>query len=197
MTHLPKPLLASIAGIILGLSIGVLVLYGQSPQQATHDNDEVHVHSDFLFIINDERVDLSGEAYQSHLRQILHEDIHFHDANDKVVHRHAEGITLVEFMASLGFTLTQDCLTTDTGTTYCNDENQVVRYYVNEIPLDSITDYINQEEDKILLYVGTADNPNLPEYLGQISDDSCLYSGTCPERGTPPPSSCGITCELE
>jgi hypothetical protein len=197
MMQLPKPLLATLAGIILGLSIGVLVLYGQPPQEVTQNSDEVHVHSDFLFIVNDERIDLSLDAYQSHLRQVLHDDIHFHDGNDKVVHRHAEGITLVEFMASLGFTLTQDCLTTDTGEEYCTGENQVVRYYVNNTPLASIAEYVNQENDKILIYVGRADNPKIAEYQSQISDDSCLYSGTCPERGTPPPSSCGITCELE
>lgn len=163
---------------------------------ANEDTEEVHVHSDFLFYINDSRVDLSDDKYQSGINGVRHEDFHLHDNDQNVLHRHAEGLTLVEFLASLDFTLTAECLTTDVGTEYCIDDVSQLKLYVNGETVSDPFSYIPQEEDRILLYYGTPENPNLAEYLLAISNEACIYSGTCPERGLPPPESCGLTCEI-
>ncbi len=156
---------------------------------------EVHVHSDFKIIINDEWIRLTDKRYQSSTEQTLHDDIHLHDDKDDVVHRHAEGITFVEFLSSIGFALTEDCLTDDEGEIFCTDEANELVLYVNGEPTDS-TGYINTEEDSILLYYGMRNNPKLTEYFSAITDNSCYYSGTCPERGIAPPESCGLTCDI-
>ena len=52
------------------------------------------------------------------------------------------------------------------------------------------------DEDKVLLYYGDHSRENIESWFEQISNDACIYSYTCPERGTPPPESCGLTCEL-
>jgi hypothetical protein len=127
---------------------------------------------------------------------VLHKNVHLHDGDDHVVHRHAEGITFAEFLTSLGFTLSNECLTDDNGAKYCTDVENVLTLYVNKTPATIATEYIPQEEDQILLYYGQRDNEKLGEYLNSITDESCIFSGTCPERGIAPAESCGLTCEI-
>lgn len=190
-----------------GMAIGIGIAYSYFDAHAikdfltgaephTHESTEVHVHSDFLFYANSERIRFEDDRYQSALNQILHADMHFHDNNDKVIHRHADGLTLGEFFDSLGVTLTKDCITLDTGTAYCNDEENVFQVFVNGERIENPASYINQEEDRMLFYFGPADAPEIATYLTEVSDEACIYSWTCPERGTPPPEACGLTCEL-
>ncbi len=186
--------------VLLGLTAIVIAISGyylyQKYDPFTYYEDKVHVHADFVVVINDQRINLSEEKYQSSVRQVLHKNVHLHDGDDHVVHRHAEGITYGEFLQSLGFTLTNECLTNDAGEKFCTDENNVLALYVNEVPQTVLTEYIPQEENKVLLYYGTRNNPKLREYLNTVTDESCIYSGTCPERGTAPAESCGLTCEI-
>lgn len=190
--HQFKLLLALVSFTLLGVGLAYYMFYVKPTAE-----EEVHVHADFLMYINDERMDFTDDKYQSALNHILHEDFHFHDNNDKVIHRHADGLTLADFISSIGYTLTDDCLTTDTGAQYCKDENKTLRLYVNEVVVSDTRSYIPQEEDRILIYYGEPNNTKIPQYLSEISNDACIYSYTCPERGTPPPESCGLTCELD
>ncbi len=164
--------------------------------QHTHTS-EVHVHSDFLFYANDERIRFTDDRYQSAQNQVLHKDMHFHDNNDEVIHRHANGVTLRSFFDSLGVKLTDKCLILDTGTEYCsNDENKFL-VFVNGQRIADPANYINQEADQILFFYGRGDDTrSVDRYTREITSDACIYSGTCPDRGTPPPEACGLTCEL-
>jgi hypothetical protein len=162
----------------------------------TYYDDEVHVHADFIIVVNDEKLNLTADEYQSSIKQVLHKNVHLHDGDDHVVHRHADGITFAEFLSSLGFTLNNECLTDDNDVKYCTDTENVLTLYVNKTPITLATEYIPQEEDQILLYYGRRDNDKLGEYLDSITDESCIYSGTCRERGTAPAESCGLTCEI-
>lgn len=163
---------------------------------ATKSSDEVHVHSDFMMYLNDERVRFTDDKYQSYKDHVMMEDFHFHDGSDEVIHRHADGLTLAVFLGSLGYTFTQDCLTNDAGAIFCADDKNVLRLYVNNQIIEDVTSYIPQDSDRILVYYGTPDNPKLADYLSEITSNACIYSYTCPEKGTPPPESCGLTCEL-
>jgi hypothetical protein len=182
--------------IVLVTIAGASYYLYQKHNPFTYYEDEVHVHADFLIYVNDKKLDLTDVKYQSSAEQILHKNVHLHDDEDNVVHRHAEGITFAEFLSSVGFTLTNDCLTIDTGEAFCDSEETVLTLYVNKEPFTDIATYISQEEDQVLLYYGTKDNPSLNQYLESVTNDSCIYSGTCTERGVAPPESCGLTCEI-
>lgn len=187
--------------IILGFILfGVLgggsyYLY-QKYNPFTYYDDVVHVHADFLIMIDDQRIDLTDKKYQSSAEAILHKNVHLHDGEDNVVHRHAEDITFVEFLDSLGFTLTNECLSNDIGESFCTNNEKNVALYVNGDIVENVANYIPQEEDQILLYYGIKGSQKVFEYQTAITDESCIYSGTCPERGVAPAESCGLTCEI-
>jgi hypothetical protein len=183
--------------IITAFLIGCLIgAYGTSliPRDEPYiGTKKVHVHSDLLIVINGEALDLTGDKYQSTATSSAHSDIHLHDNDDDVLHRHAEGITLAMFLESIGFILTEDCITTDAGASHCTNDSNTLSLYVNEELHPSPLTYISAEEDRILLIYGE----NSPEaFFPLITDRACIFSHTCPERGTPPPESCGLTCEL-
>ena len=165
------------------------------PVGTSHDG-VVHVHGDFRLYIGDERIRFTDEKYQSSTAHTHHASLHFHDGNDEVIHRHADNVTFSEFFASIGLTITNDCLTLDTGVKHCTDTDNKLILFVNGTPVSDITSYIFAEKDRIFMYYGNPTNPKLPEYIASVTDIACMYSGTCPERGTPPTESCGLTCEV-
>ena len=193
------PLLAFFAGILVVIAIDQFIF--TPPQDVhdhsshTHENDEVHVHSDFLIHINGETLDLTNDRFMSSAEQVLHDDAHLHDNEDEVLHRHAEGITFISMLESLGFVVEADCISVPDGETYCSDDTNELQLYVNGSEAD-LFEYVNQEEDQVLLYFGPADESAVEALQAEITDRSCIYSGTCPERGVAPPESCGLTCEL-
>lgn len=198
-------LLACGIGVVIG-GLAAMLLMGQLT--LTEDNlghpidysdtlEEVHVHSDFVLFLDGEEIDLSDDKYQSKTAHILHADVHLHDNNDEVIHRHDHGITLGEFFGSIGFDLTPDCITSDTGTLFCTNDPNELMVFVNDERIEDFANYVNQEEDRILIYFGDKDDSEtIKNLLLSITNNSCIYSGTCPERGVAPPESCGLTCEL-
>jgi hypothetical protein len=156
----------------------------------------VHVHADFAFYIADNKVDLTAPKYQTSPQSVKHPTMHFHDNVDTMIHRHAEGITLGEFMGSLGIELTDSCVKLDTGEQYCSNAADSLILFVNGKKEAKIASYVTQEEDRILLYYGDPTSFKVSEYQNSITDEACLYSGNCPERGEPPFESCGLTCNI-
>lgn len=195
-----KVVMAASLGFLVSVIVGFIVVTGL-PEKSTHPigssvDGKVHVHGDFRMYIGDERIRFTDKKYQSSVEHTHHASLHFHDGNDEVIHRHADNVTLVEFFKSIGMTLTNECLTMDTGTTYCSNATGTLMLIVNNERTLDIEHYIFAEEDRILLYFGDATNPNIRDYVSGVTDLACLYSGTCPERGTPPTESCGLTCDV-
>lgn len=197
-------------GIFVAFILGVGTMFTLSNVAPFHANEEgapargssdtapggVHVHSDFLVLLAGEELDLSAERYMSAAERTHHEHIHLHDGNDEVIHRHEHDITLADFFSSLGFTLTNECFTTDVGRQYCSDGTQQLLLFVNGEREHAPSSYVNQEGDRLLLYYGDPESDQLQRALERVTNTACIFSGTCPERGTAPPESCGLTCEL-
>ena len=193
-----KYLLAGIIGVLVAILIGYTFTSISSTTHpvGTSTDTKVHVHGDFRMYLNDARIRFTDKKYQSSAEKTHHVALHFHDGNDEVIHRHADGVTLTEFFKSLNITLTNECVTLHTGTEYCTNKSDTLMLIVNGERVSEVNEYIFSEEDRILLYYGNPTNPNIKDYVAGITDLSCMYSGTCPERGTPPTESCGLTCEV-
>lgn len=181
-----------------GIAIAIGVYFGyQSYAHTKWDwpfDDEVHVHADFAIYINGTRLDLSDDQYQTTSVQVLSTDIHIHDHNDHILHRHSEDATFAQLLESLEIKLTNTCLTINNGNEYCEDDSHILELYVNKVPTPDKTGYIPEESDHILLYYGTVSNTLIYKDLQSVTNESCIYSGTCPERGRIPEESCGRTC---
>jgi hypothetical protein len=197
-----RPIGAAVFGLLVALLVGTFIIKPDHDHpSASHpigatQGEEVHVHGDFRMYIGDERIRFTDDKYQSSSATTHHASLHFHDGNDEVIHRHADGVTLVEFFDSIGMTLDNECLILDTGTQYCTNATGTLMLIVNNERTLDIENYIFAEEDRILIYYGDPTNPNIRDYTVGVTDLACVYSGTCPERGTPPTESCGLTCEV-
>lgn len=193
-----KYILAAMALVLCGASFFVYtnketlaeLLFPAAPKE------ETHVHADFLVSIHGTKADFTAERYQSSKSDVKHPNMHLHDGIDTMLHRHAPGITLGSFFDSIGITLTAECLTLDTGVKYCSDSNNQLRLIVNGELHSDPASYIIEEADRILLFYGNENAEDIAAIEKTVSDEACIYSGTCPERGTPPQESCGITCEI-
>lgn len=182
---------------------GVIAVTNRPQTEQPHDHsthphpDDVHVHADFLMMINGEQFDLTKDEYQSGLKTgIKHDSIHLHDNQGNIIHRHANGVTLGDLFQSIGMELTADCLTISDSEQYCTNETNSLLLYVNKEINPDPANYVLTDADQTLLYYGAADAPEIETYLNQVTDEACIYTGTCPERGTPPPEACGLTCEV-
>ena len=193
---------------IIGLIIGALSVYLVSPflissewwpghTAHNHKDGEYHIHTDFLIVVEDEIIDLSGNEHMSTATETLHRHVHLHDNDPNVLHVHEENISFVEFLASLNITLTDICLTLPSKDIHCTDgTTQLMLYVNNEQFTGPLSSYIPKDLDQVLLYVGTNSNTAEAMFDPKITDKACIFSGSCPERGLPPPESCGLTCEL-
>lgn len=181
--------------------------------------DPNHTHADFAVWINGVQLDFAQEKYMSRVpvafspnqsfsfvpRVSAHEDepeggsgvlvtgrefLHLHDMNGHVIHRHKPGLGFGDFLSSIGFMLTETCLTTDTGVTTCNrDAGDIWRLYVNGMQVTPLpVNYLFADGDQILLTFGA--EADVPEQLSALTDDACKYSKTCPGRGAPPAENC-------
>lgn len=198
-----QPAIAFVIGVLVAFGAGRFLTADDSVHVDDHNHEqdhaetEVHVHSDFIVFLDGSELDLSDDKYMSAANQVLHDSIHIHDNDDRILHRHAENITLADFFESLGFILTDTCFTTDAGEEYCSDEDNELILLVNGERVEQPSKYINQDNDRFLLYYGDEkDQATIDTQFARITDEACIYSLTCPERGTPPPESCGLTCEI-
>jgi hypothetical protein len=185
--------------IIVAFVIALIAVIGYRVQLAVETanqryDTEVHVHADFAVYMNGDQLDFSQTGYQSSVSHEKDEDVHLHDGDGKVVHRHAEGVTFAQLLKSIGYELGSDCFTTDTKEQYCTNASSTLAFYVNGTPADKTT-YIPQEEDQILLTYGPT-GADVKDQLASITDESCIHTGTCPERGVAPLESCGLTCDV-
>lgn len=150
---------------------------------------KVHEHADLKIYLNGKALDLSAAKYQSTDDKPLDPDLHLHDNNGTVVHKHKTGKTMTDFFKSLKMDLTDTCLTLDTGTKYCTSTTNSLKFMVNGVAKTNFPAYEFADLDRILISYGPT-NQNLDSQLSSVTDLACVYSETCPERGKPPTEGC-------
>ena len=165
--------------------------------QSVKGGEKVHKHSDIKMYINGSEYDLSADKYQSTHELELHSDVHLHDGNGEMVHLHWSGVTVGDFLGSLGIGLDSECLTLDTGEKYCTDDENTLSLYANGDLVDDLAGYLVEDLDQILISYG--DQADAAEQNASINDQACIYSELCPERGEAPTESCvgglGSSCD--
>lgn len=167
----------------------------------TVNPDPNHAHADFAVYIDGKKFNFEQQKYMSAVpvkdengEMILAERrdrqfLHLHDMNGDVVHRHKPGLTLGEFFTSLGFTMSDTCLTTDEDVTTCTEGEEKWRMFVNGQEQPFSPAFVWNDLDTLLLTYGSTDEEK-EKQLKDMTSEACLYSQTCPERGDPPEENC-------
>lgn len=166
-------------------------------EPATTTVEAVHKHADIAVYVRDQKVDLSQERYQSAEGAEKHPYLHLHDGNGEVLHAHANGYSLANFFASVGVTLSNECIALAETERYCANDIETLTGLVNGERVSDIAGYEFTDEDRILISFGN--ERNLDGEMAAVTDKACIYSETCPERGAPPAEGCvggvGSNCE--
>lgn len=142
----------------------------------------VHWHADFALYIRGERYDFSQPRFVSGEEDELSENVHIHDPRHHVVHVHREGTTWREFFASLGFELTDQCLTMPDGEQLCESDAERLSFVLNGVRLDSIAFVDITDIDRALISYGSESEAELLEQYAQVTDEACIVSLLCAER---------------
>ncbi len=142
----------------------------------------VHWHADFVLYIRGERYDFNQPRFISDEEDELSENVHMHGERENVVHVHREGTTWREFFDSLGFELTDACLTTPEGEQLCNSEAERLSFVLNGVKLDALAFQDITDIDRALISYGNESDEKLMHQYAQVTDEACIVSLLCEER---------------
>ena len=168
-------------------------------REYTQNPDPNHTHADFAVWMEGEKIDFSASKYMSGLPtneetpdetdQYRHKHLHLHDEIGSLLHRHKPGLPIGEFLQSLGFTMSTQCLTLDSTVMICPESGKKWQMFVNgeQVPYDAA--YAFEDIDQILLTYG-ASAEDVQKQLSAMTDEACLFSRTCLWRGDPPAENC-------
>jgi hypothetical protein len=138
--------------VLLGILAYAVTVYSghlEKPGQNFGALGSEHVHAAFAVKIDGEKVDFSQEKYQ-----VQSQYIHVENNDGNTLHRHATGVPIGEFFASLGMNVTDSCFTLENKTSYCSNGNSNLEFYVNGNKTNSIANYVLKEDDRILIVYG-------------------------------------------
>jgi hypothetical protein len=184
--------------VLLGISVAAGAQWYRERRVPNPDPD--HTHADFAVWVDSEKMIFSASEFMSGLstdasthdeaHEVLHPNLHLHDGNGNIVHRHKPGLTLEDFFTSLHIAFDPTCYVS----TMPLADGQICsehpwRMFVNgtEQPFDLT--YVFEDMDRILLTTAPEDTA-VQAQLADLTDDACLYSRTCPGRGEPPVENC-------
>ena len=145
----------------------------------------VHWHADFALYIGGERHDFEQDRFFSHEGAELSENAHIHPPRPHLVHVHREGTTWREFFASLGFELTDSCLTTPEGEQFCTSEAERLSFFLNGVKVDGLAFQDITNIDRALISFGSESQEELQQQFAAVTDEACILSLLCTERVPP------------
>ena len=119
-----------------------------------------HEHADFMVYIEGEEIDFNQEKYFVKSAFVHIEPELNNGETGKILHIHAKGIPLWLFFESLGMKFNLECFEID-DKQFCNNENNRLRLFVNDIENYEFGNYVPKNLDKILITYGNKDVNNL------------------------------------
>lgn len=80
------------------------------------------------------------------------------------------GTTWRDFFTTLPMKLEEDCLTTGTGQTFCNNEKYSLQFYINGVKNQKALDEEIRENDKLLITYESEDSSVIQKQINSLSD---------------------------
>lgn len=124
--------------------------------------ESTHIHAHLKIYLNNKALDLSTSNYQS-----KSEFVHLEDGVGELIHVHATGITLEQFLYTLGMNSNESCIAIDKE--YCNDGKNKLLYFINNQQTTKIN-YIIKDHDKILVTYGDYTDEEIKKQLESVTN---------------------------
>lgn len=129
---------------------------------ALGDPGSEHSHANMMFFIDGKRVDFAKQEYMLRDRRM-----HFEDNDGLTIHKHATGVNLPVFFASLDIRINQDCFMPDITKEYCSDGEKTLTFIVNgQISKDVYSEL--RDGDRILVNYGDDSPADLQDRFNSI-----------------------------
>ncbi len=124
-----------------------------------------HKHAVFrLFINGEEPVNFALQKYQ-----LTNPYIHFENNVGFIIHRHAANVDIGYLFETMNMKFTKDCFVLDDKRSFCNNDNNTLKFYVNGMPNDMYDRYVIQDGDAILISYGPKNDPDLERQLASVN----------------------------
>lgn len=184
------PIVVLLAAAVVALAV-LLVLNGgdddPAPEPAAPTlggqlRQEVHWHADFALYIDGKRYNFDQDRFYSTAEVKLSENVHLHRPWHVVVHVHRESTTWREFFDSLGFELTDQCITLPEGERFCTSGAKQLSFILNGVRVDTLAFEDITNLDRVLISFGDESDEELMERFAEVTDEACILSGLCEER---------------
>ncbi|HEX9817651.1 MAG TPA: hypothetical protein VGA89_02050 [Patescibacteria group bacterium] len=158
--------------VIIALASWYVLIFQQSviepapdttPIKQTLPTDQVEVvdyEASFIIFTNGTLRTFSTAMY--HQRS---EDVFLTAANPNLIQVKKEGVTWQEFFDTLPLKLTKDCLTTGTGQTFCSNDNQSLKFYLNGEFEPHLLEKVIAPGDQLLISFGDESQAEIAEQL--------------------------------
>lgn len=95
-------------------------------------------------------------------------EVYIGEGNASILIVQSREVTWNDFFKTLPFSLTQECLITGTGETYCSGNGGKLRFFINNREDPAILEKQIQPQDKLLITFGTETGNQIVEQFNQI-----------------------------
>jgi len=129
-----------------------------------------HIHADIKIYVNGKQMNFADNKY--YMRSSF---VHFDNQQNKadaggVLHMHATGVPMWAVLKSLGMEIGYNCLTLENNEKLCNNNKQMLKFFVNGKNVDDIENYVFKDLDKILVSYVDETGQQLIEQIISVTD---------------------------
>lgn len=110
----------------------------------------------------------TARTFNQSMYHNLSPEVYIEKSNSNLVHVKKPGVTWDYFFKTLPFLLTKDCLTTGTGQSYCSDQINQLKFYINGIYDPNALERVISPRDNLLVSYGPKNDSLIKTQLQQI-----------------------------
>jgi len=164
----------AVIAVIVGYAVYLFITMDQSatlggPEGAGALGSE-HTHANILVKIFGDTFDFSAPAYQ-----IKSSWIHFEANDGTTIHKHATNVKLGYLFETLNIGLTDECYVfPDRSRSFCTQDENTLKFYINGQKVDSILDYVFNDGDKILISFGSETPEEIESQLLELQGQQLI-----------------------
>ena len=124
---------------------------------------KIHEHATILAKIFGDKFDFTHSDFQ-----LQDPRINFEPAEPDVIHRMSEDATMGFLFETLGMQLSSQCFVFSDGRKFCSNDENELKFYVNDQKRDDISEYVLSEDDRILISYGPKTESDIAKQLEEL-----------------------------